>query len=278
VTRPLRVPPGRRLVPLPRQAQPDSIRLAYLRALRRMLAEAKLLVHLEVFPLLPEIALEAARRRGDHLDADPVAKLNRAVDKISRQFYKQYTGPKISALARDAAEATSDFQRDQLTGQIRSAIAVDPIITETGLKQQIAAFTAENVALIKSIPDRFFGEVEQRIISGVREGKRYEEIAQEVQDRTGVAEDRAKLVARDQVGKFYGELQESRQTDLGITRYIWRTVHDERVRPEHAARDGMLCEWAQGPGDPTDPGDGEHPSDGINCRCYSEPVLDDLTG
>lgn len=44
--------------------------------------------------------------------------------------------------------------------------------------------------------------------------------------------------------------------------YIWRTVHDEHVRADHAAKDGMIRAWADFP----DPGDD------FNCRCWAEPL------
>lgn len=263
----------------PRQATPDGIRLTYLHDLREMLFLVRRIVHTYVLPLIPELIADAARRRGDRLDAkDPIARLNAAVDKASRELYKHFTGPRIAAMARDAAEATSVFQREQLLKQIRSELGVDPILTEKGLAHRVEAFTSENVALIKSLPDRLFPEIEQRVIAGVRAGQQYGEIATELQDRFAVTEDRAKLIARDQVGKFYAELQQTRQKSLGLERYIWRTSDDARVREVHAEREGMLCDWEEGPGDASDPGDGEHPGDGINCRCYAEVYLDDLTG
>jgi uncharacterized protein with gpF-like domain len=186
----------------PRQAQPDGIRLWYLHDLRGVLYLARRLVHDLVLPTLPDLIADAARRRGDRLDArDPIARLNRAVDQASRELYRQFTGPKIAAMAREAAEATSDFQREQLFKQIRAELAVDPILKEKGLAHRVEAFTAENVALIKSVPDRLFPEIEQQVIAGVRSGQRYEEIAGKLSDRFAVAEDRAKLIARDQVGR-----------------------------------------------------------------------------
>ena len=44
--------------------------------------------------------------------------------------------------------------------------------------------------------------------------------------------------------------------------YVWRTVHDNHVRADHAARDGMVRAWADFP----DPGDD------FNCRCWAEPM------
>jgi SPP1 gp7 family putative phage head morphogenesis protein len=88
-----------------------------------------------------------------------------------------------------------------------------------------------------------------------------------------VAESRAKLIARDQVGKLFGAIQEARQVGLGIDRYTWRTSNDNRVRDTHEKREGESYSWNDPPGDLSDPGDGGHPGFPINCRCWAEPDL-----
>jgi hypothetical protein len=60
-----------------------------------------------------------------------------------------------------------------------------------------------------------------------------------------------------------------RQKQLGVTSFVWQTMGDERVRDEHAERDGQEYEY-------DDPPDGELPGEPIMCRCWAEPVLDDL--
>lgn len=46
--------------------------------------------------------------------------------------------------------------------------------------------------------------------------------------------------------------------------YTWRTAHDERVRPAHAANEGRVFAWSDPP--PTG-----HPGHDPNCRCTAEP-------
>ena len=66
-----------------------------------------------------------------------------------------------------------------------------------------------------------------------------------------------------------GNLTELRQTSIGVTDYVWSTSGDERVRPEHAARNGKVYKWSEPPA-------GGHPGEDIQCRCRAIPVLDDL--
>jgi len=50
-----------------------------------------------------------------------------------------------------------------------------------------------------------------------------------------------------------------------IGQYIWHTAHDEKVRPEHAARDGKVFDFAKPP-------PGGNPGADYNCRCWAEPI------
>lgn len=55
--------------------------------------------------------------------------------------------------------------------------------------------------------------------------------------------------------------------DVGASeRYIWRTAGDDKVRHDHALRDGRVYSW-------NDPPEGDdHPGDDYNCRCWAEPL------
>jgi hypothetical protein len=47
--------------------------------------------------------------------------------------------------------------------------------------------------------------------------------------------------------------------------YIWRTQHDDKVRPSHAANEGRACAWDAPP-------DTGNPGDDFGCRCHAEPA------
>ncbi len=100
-----------------------------------------------------------------------------------------------------------------------------------------------------------------------------------------VAADRAELIAVDQVGKLYGQVNAKRQQDLGVTEFIWRTVGDERVRgnpgglypkatPSHWDRDSKTYRYDDPPKGKS--GEKELPGVPIRCRCSAEPKLDHL--
>lgn len=50
-----------------------------------------------------------------------------------------------------------------------------------------------------------------------------------------------------------------------MTKYIWHTQEDDKVRPWHASRDGKVF-------DSEHPPKGGNPGESPNCRCWAEPI------
>lgn len=67
---------------------------------------------------------------------------------------------------------------------------------------------------------------------------------------------------------FAGLINQLRQQDLGIERYIWRSQDDAKVRDSHEEYDDRVFRWDEAPA-------GGHPGQAHNCRCYAEPLRPD---
>lgn len=250
---------------LGRLPQPAAQARRYSRALvGRMLPAMLEMVRRELLPVLERVAEEASRvATTARTDADQIGD---AIDKAERSFFDRWTRARMEKLVTPIAEEIEAFHAAGLNRQLRSAVSIDVVGGEAWLTPAIAEFTSENVALIKSIPTRYFDDLEKEIKRELADGARWEELIGIVEERYSVSQSRAELIARDQAGKFFGDLNRVRQTDLGIDRFTWRTVRDNRVREEHEDRDGEVYDWASPP-------DGETPGEPVNCRCYAEPDL-----
>jgi SPP1 gp7 family putative phage head morphogenesis protein len=265
---------------LPAQRRPEHIQLQYFDALRQLLLFAKKLVDAQLVPRLPDIVRAAAIARGDSTrsdeEKDRPAEVNEIIERISREFSGRLNRVQLEQVAARYASATSAFQRQQLLQQLRAAVGVDVPLREGQLGAQLETWTARNVSLIKTVPQRYFAQVEAKVLDGVEQGRRWEEIARDLEERYSVAESTAKLIARDQVGKLYGGLNRFRQTELGIDRFGWETMNDNRVRDTHQHLQGRLYDWDDPPnpdtGEPAGD-DGVIPGEEINCRCYARPDL-----
>lgn len=165
--------------------------------------------------------------------------------------------------------ATDRFNRQQFHAVFRSVFGVDIFTTEPFLADLLAAWEAENIKLINSISSQYLDQLHGKIVAAVRAGKPSKVIAEVVRETFDLPRNRAKLIARDQIGKLNGQLTMARQKNIGVESYVWRTSLDERVREEHKAREGEKFSWDEPPKD-------GHPGNPINCRCSAEAVFPDL--
>jgi len=215
-------------------------------------------------PMLVDSA--AAERRLDAGEGRAVRELAR----VARERLRASVAPAFADdFATRFATRTSLHQKNQLLRQTKAALGVDLFIADTGTAALVDGFVAENVALIQSIPEKLLTDVETTVTRGFQRGTNVRDLTSQISDRFGLARNRARLIARDQIGSLVSQLNRVRQASLGVTEYIWRTAGDERVRSEHEDRDGEKFRWD------TPPDDG-HPGEPISCRCTPEPIFDDI--
>lgn len=261
---------------VPRAIIPTGVALAYYAELRKIVALAKRLVAERLLPRLPEMADRAAEQL--HTDAaHRPSTVNRIMGQIADAVWRAYPQKRLERIATRYAQATGRHQRDQLFNQMKAVVGVDlPSIVDRGLKPAVKQFVAENVALIKTVPTEYFQNVESEVLRGMRAGDRASEIEDRLEEHAGVAQNRSALIARDQVLKFNGDLNRVRQQNLGVESYVWRGTPDGRERPEHVENNNQTFRWDDPPGDPADPHVGTHPGTAISCRCYADPLVEDL--
>lgn len=170
-----------------------------------------------------------------------------------------------SRIAREVGITTAA----QTRAQVQAILGIDVFREPATTGDVVDAFVRENVNLIKSVRETLLTQVEGVVSRSVRSGVRNEDLRKELQERFEVSKSRARLIARDQVNKLNGQLTKARHEALGVTEYIWRNVGDERVRPEHVAREGRRYSYDNPPAD-------GNPGQPIQCRCWAEPIIPDF--
>lgn len=210
-------------------------------------------------------AADTARR-----DA-PIDDINRILSQLratSTEVWKEGDLDPLVGLYANRLRSTAYARfQDFLLTVTGSKYFLDPSITQDTVRAHIA----QNVSLIRTLPEKLFQKVEGIVFSDFRRGERHEETARKIEDEFGSITNNARLIARDQTSKLNGELNQIHQEQVGVEKYTWRTVKDDRVRSLHAEREGVVFSWDDPPDE--EPGDG-HPGEPINCRCYAEPVLE----
>lgn len=138
--------------------------------------------------------------------------------------------------------------------------------------QMQSEWVRQNTELIR-LEERARKEVRAIIEGPIAKGVRVEEIRARIEERMGVVQSRAELIARDQTLKLYGQIQEARQVDAGIEEYTWSTSQDERVRSRHTELEGTTQRWDTPPIVDPRTGRREHPGGDFQCRCAAIPIL-----
>ena len=145
------------------------------------------------------------------------------------------------------------------------------LTAQAKLKQMEEIWVRENLDLIGSLEAETLRKLRDELTRLISDGVPEEEIEERLiaflQKQTEVEGNRAVLIGSDQVGKLNGRLMEYWQRSAGIEEYRWQTMMDDRVRPAHADRQGLIFAWNNPPSD-------GHPGMAIRCRCVADPVID----
>lgn len=172
--------------------------------------------------------------------------------------------------ATEAFTQGEKFQRKKWVAEINRIAGVDVsnALGDEGMRQELAKRVRANVDLIKTLQPEYLNEVENAVTEGLRRGDDFFSIRKRLLElESKHTQYRPKLIARDQMNKFTGALNQIRQEDLGIESYIWDSSGDERVREEHAKNDGKVFQW-------NNPPETGHPGEDVLCRCTATPVFE----
>lgn len=210
------------------------------------------------------------------VDANPVTLVKAAVAAMSRKWISLFTnlGGNISdRMVENATQSTeaqikSAFRREDMTIQMQ--------MTPAMIERQ-EAIIAENVSLIRSIPEKYFTEIEGMVYRAVsRGGDRkalVDELMAKFSEREGITRRRAEFIARDQVRKATSALSSVRQQAAGITHGEW--IHSGgQAKPRHshvkAGAEHRVFELSKGC---YLDGMWVMPAELPNCSCSWRPIL-----
>lgn len=246
------------------------VEAAYISNLRALVVDFNRIVYQKLIEVLDYVEKPIAPR----FDA-PSDIIDRTFNGLRVVMETFFDKRKLQRLTSDAALAVDANNRRQFRHMIKTVLRVDPLLSEPWLLESVDGFVKENISLIKSIPSENLADIEQMLYRDSQRHLSPQEMRKNIQEKFGVAESRAELIATDQVLKFNGALTELRQRGVGVKRYTWRTSEDERVRPLHRQLDGNVYAWDKPPVSGTN-GERLPPGMPIRCRCYAEPLLDEL--
>lgn len=246
---------------LPPEMASLSAEAKYLRLLRQMLAQLRKAVKDDLLPVV-EAELKGQRFVGDAEEGwfDRLADLAKA---LSRN---------VSNLVSNILSLESIKHTDNFVKKAKKKLGVDlgAVVRASDNEQYLVNAGLRNAGLIKGLSDDVVKRVQVEVMDAVLQGRTARELRDALTKGFGIADNRAKVIARDQISKLNADLNERRHTQAGVNKYEWSTSADERVRPLHRDLNGKHYEY----GKPTGAENGLPPGQPILCRCVALGIVE----
>lgn len=241
---------------------PTAEATRYAKQLLEIVRATEVVIRREVFP--PVVRFSVGFPIGPYRVDDAADDLAEALERSKLTI--PFTESQAANLAVEMLQRVQTVHGERFIEAYDDVLAIDPFVgAEPWLREQMTLRARDNVNLIRSLPQDLLGDVEGVVTREVLAGTHARDIAKLISERFEVAENRALLIATDQVGKWFGSLDKLRQQDAGVSEYKWKTAGDEHVRPKHRALNNTIRKW----------GEGIEPGQEVRCRCQSIPVIPD---
>lgn len=274
-------PPSRRVIRRRRTPRPVGTSTLAFAMMRDMRARLQFMKALAIKHLAPAIVKATGIVEAQVRTDAPVDEISSAMGDFRAVFFRERTPEELENTIRNHGHKVNRRTRSTFQRQFKAVMGVDVLASEPWLGDEIREFTAENVSLITGLEEETLKDIEQTIIRRVRAGDSPSRIASQLAAQFDVSGSRAQLIARDQTLKFHSRLLRLRYEGQGLKRYRWRTVKDQRVRDRHEALEGKVFSFKNPPVTVTSgkrSGERNNPGEDIQCRCYAEPIFEDLLG
>lgn len=236
----------------------DRIKLAYERDLRKVAREVGRIIE----------AFQVKSSLGD------ISKMQNHLAE-----YAKILAPWAQLKGTELAEAAN--QQDKLawaraTAEMGRGIHLE-LRGNTRIGSTMREIMNRQVHYITSLPIEAGERVHQLVIEGLSNSTRAEEIAKEIARSGEVTQSRAMLIARTETSRAQTSLTQARSLAVGAESYIWRSVHDSRVRLRHRELDKSIHRWDNPPvaSEPNAEVIHAHPGEIFNCRCWAQPIIAD---
>lgn len=205
-------------------------------------------------------------------DAIPSRVMQRTLRELASRWRKRFedSAPKIAeGYLKGSFKSTDSAMRQAL----KDAGWTVKFEMTPAMRDAFNASLAENVGLIRSIPEEYLQQVEGAVMRSYTRGRDLATMIKEIREIYPKAANRAVLIARDQSNKANSVVTAARQTQLGIVEGVWMHSHAGKVpRPTHVAMNGKRYKITEGMYDSAVKRN-VFPGELINCRCTSRSVL-----
>jgi len=246
----------------------------YGRQIKRMVDQMAKETEKEVKKLFTPEAYAEATGTDDSLSSQArilINSLARKYEKLFRDKARYYSGLMIKE-----QDKVSRSNLHSSLKEMSGGLSIKTNIMSPEINEVIKASVAENVSLIKSIPEQYIKRVEGSVMRSITSPTKggLQSLFKDLKKYQGMSDRRALNIAKDQTRKVYNGINRARMEKIGITKAEW--IHSggsNHPRHTHVEMDGKIFNLSEGVYD-SEVKKYVQPGELPYCGCVYRPVIE----
>lgn len=197
---------------------------------------------------------------------------NKLVEKFGKLFDLK-AKPAAKKFAKQADSASSAAVHSSLK-ELSGGLSLGTRKLDADTREILKATIEENVGLIKSIPQKYLGQVQGAVMRSITSKNGMNDLIPQLQKYKGITYRRARFIAADQTRKANANLSTGRLQKLGVEKFEWVHTASPNPRHLHEKLDGQIFRFDNPPIIQKDPEIRGLPAQLPGCRCRALPVFE----
>lgn len=192
-----------------------------------------------------------------------------------KQLNKQFSDERIEKQVRKILLKSDRYYQKKTYENIESVLGVPvkQLIAQEAIKSNTNALFLETSEWVKTLKNDAIDFFTNNSLKVMAHKANFDDLIEEVRKGSKKFRNDSKFVARNQLANFTSTMNKIRHQNLGFTKAIWVTSHDERVRASHKARNNKEYDVDIGLYSSAD-GMTLLPGIYFNCRCVAKYIYE----
>ncbi len=217
------------------------------------------------------------------MDASVSSQARILMNSLTARF-TQLFNVKAKTLAEGMVNNTAAVSKTNLHSSLKElsgGLSLKTGIVPPGMEEVATATVAENVSLIKSIPQQYFKDITGSVMRSITTGNGLADLVPEISKYSAQTTKRTRNLALDQTRKAYNSINKQRLQAIGVKQFEWmHSGGGQKPRQSHIAMSGKIFSFDDLPVINKEQVDRGYespekgiPGQAINCRCKMKPVI-----
>jgi SPP1 gp7 family putative phage head morphogenesis protein len=173
-------------------------------------------------------------------DASITGMVSRVIRALSKKYLAMDFLNDIEKMLRDTNKASVSEVKSSIE-KLSGGLSIKTDFLTGAMKEQVAAYTRENVSLFKTITSNHFATVEKAVIDSIVSGNGMADLVPFFEQHSNGQKNYAKNRALDQTKKSFASLSMERMKNAGVEKVKWMHSHGSNApRKLHVEYNGCV--------------------------------------